>query len=40
MAVAFHGGGRLVLLGGKAGIGKTTLARDLAWEAQAQGGAC
>ena len=39
------GRGRLVLLGGEAGIGKTTLARDLAAEATARGarvltGAC
>ena len=39
------GRGRLVLLGGEAGIGKTTLARDLAAEAAARGvrvltGAC
>ena len=40
-----RGRGRLVLLGGEAGIGKTTLARDLAAEATARGvrvltGAC
>jgi DNA-binding CsgD family transcriptional regulator len=33
LAVAAGGHGRLVLLGGEAGIGKTTLARDLSGEA-------
>src|SRR4051794_3574420 len=33
LATACGGSGRLVLLGGEAGIGKTTLARDLAREA-------
>jgi DNA-binding CsgD family transcriptional regulator len=33
LATALGGHGRLVLLGGEAGIGKTSLARDLAWEA-------
>jgi DNA-binding CsgD family transcriptional regulator len=37
LAVAFGGRGRLVLLGGEAGIGKTTLARDLAGEAATRG---
>ena len=32
LADAFGGHGRLVLLGGEAGIGKTTLAQDLAGE--------
>jgi tetratricopeptide (TPR) repeat protein len=45
LAAVFGGHGRLVLLGGEAGIGKTTLARDLADEAMARGacvlsGAC
>ena len=30
LAASLSGHGRLVLLGGEAGIGKTTLARDLA----------
>jgi predicted ATPase len=37
LAAAIEGRGRLVLLGGEAGIGKTTLARDLAGEANAAG---
>ena len=45
LAAVLGGRGRLVLLGGEAGIGKTTLARDLADEAAARGvhvltGAC
>jgi DNA-binding CsgD family transcriptional regulator len=45
LAGAVGGHGRLVLLGGEAGIGKTTLARDLTGEAVARGarlltGAC
>src|SRR5215210_6092032 len=45
LAAVQRGHGRLVLLGGEAGIGKTTLARDLADEAMARGacvlsGAC
>jgi DNA-binding CsgD family transcriptional regulator len=45
LAAVCAGRGRLVLLGGEAGIGKTTLARDLANEAAARGvrvltGAC
>ena len=45
LAAVLGGRGRLVLLGGEAGIGKTTLARDLASEAAARGarvltGAC
>src|SRR5215210_7718814 len=36
LAAAFAGHGRLVLLGGEAGIGKTTLARDLARDATAR----
>ena len=45
LAAATAGRGRLVLLGGEAGIGKTTLARDLAAAAAARGvrvlvGAC
>src|SRR5215217_1919145 len=45
LAAVLGGRGRLVLLGGEAGIGKTTLARDLAAEAEARGarvlsGAC
>ena len=45
LAAVLAGRGRLVLLGGEAGIGKTTLARDLAAEAAARGvrvltGAC
>jgi DNA-binding CsgD family transcriptional regulator len=39
LAASISGHGRLVLLGGEAGIGKTTLARDLAEDATA-GGAC
>ena len=37
LAATFSGHGRLVLLGGEAGIGKTTLARDLAREAATRG---
>ena len=37
LAAAIEGQGRLVLLGGEAGIGKTTLARDLIREATARG---
>ncbi|MBA3329283.1 MAG: AAA family ATPase, partial [Actinobacteria bacterium] len=37
LATAVAGQGRLVLLGGEAGIGKTTLARDLSREAVALG---
>ncbi len=37
LAAAVAGQGRLVLLGGEAGIGKTTLARDLVRTAEAQG---
>src|SRR5215207_6087854 len=37
LAAALGGRGRLVLLDGEAGIGKTTLARDLASEAAARG---
>jgi DNA-binding CsgD family transcriptional regulator len=37
LAASITGHGRLVLLGGEAGIGKTTLARDLAQEAAARG---
>ena len=37
LAVAGGGQGRLVLLGGEAGIGKTTLARDLIQHAATQG---
>jgi hypothetical protein len=37
LAVAIGGHGRLVLLGGEAGIGKTTLARDLSDEATLRG---
>ena len=37
LASTFAGHGRLVLLGGEAGIGKTSLARDLAREASARG---
>jgi DNA-binding CsgD family transcriptional regulator len=37
LASAVGGHGRLVLLGGEAGIGKTTLARDLIQHAAAQG---
>ncbi|MDF2757615.1 MAG: transcriptional regulator, LuxR family, partial [Thermomicrobiales bacterium] len=38
LAAALSGHGRLILLGGEAGIGKTTLARDLARDAAARGG--
>jgi predicted ATPase len=38
LAAALSGHGRLILLGGEAGIGKTTLARDLARDAGARGG--
>jgi predicted ATPase len=37
LASTIAGHGRLVLLGGEAGIGKTSLARDLAREASARG---
>jgi predicted ATPase len=37
LASTIAGHGRLVLLGGEAGIGKTSLARDLAGEASARG---
>jgi DNA-binding CsgD family transcriptional regulator len=37
LATSISGQGRLVLLGGEAGIGKTTLARDLAQDASAHG---
>ena len=37
LSAAIHGHGRLVLLGGEAGIGKTTLARDLGRAAEAFG---
>jgi DNA-binding CsgD family transcriptional regulator len=37
LAASISGHGRLVLLGGEAGIGKTTLARDLAQDAAARG---
>jgi DNA-binding NarL/FixJ family response regulator len=37
LTAALSGHGRLVLLGGEAGIGKTSLARDLASEATAHG---
>jgi DNA-binding CsgD family transcriptional regulator len=37
LAAVLGGRGRLVLLGGEAGIGKTTLARDLTSEAAARG---
>lgn len=37
LKTAMRGQGRLVILGGEAGIGKTTLARDLAAEAAARG---
>src|SRR3954471_3615386 len=45
LAAVLGGRGRLVLVGGEAGIGKTTWARDLASEAAARGagvlsGAC
>jgi len=36
LAAALSGHGRLILLGGEAGIGKTTLARDLARDAAAR----
>ena len=38
LAATLSGHGRLILLGGEAGIGKTTLARDLAQDAAARGG--
>jgi DNA-binding CsgD family transcriptional regulator len=38
LAASISGHGRLILLGGEAGIGKSTLARDLAQEAAARGG--
>jgi DNA-binding CsgD family transcriptional regulator len=37
LAAAIGGNGRLILLGGEAGIGKTTLANDIAREATARG---
>ncbi len=37
LAASITGHGRLVLLGGEAGIGKTTLARDLAQDAAGRG---
>jgi predicted ATPase len=37
LAAALSGRGRLVLLGGEAGIGKTSLARDLTREALEDG---
>src|SRR4051812_31461956 len=37
LAAAIRGHGRLVLLGGEAGIGKTTLARDLVTDATFRG---
>src|SRR5262249_17070657 len=37
LAAVLEGRGRLVLLGGEAGIGKTTLARNVAAEAEARG---
>jgi DNA-binding CsgD family transcriptional regulator len=39
LAAALSGHGRLVLLGGEAGIGKTTLAKDFVEEAAARGAA-
>src|SRR5215218_9028079 len=39
LAATLSGHGRLVLLGGEAGIGKTTLAKDLVEEAAARGAA-
>src|SRR5215213_11434257 len=39
LAAAIGGHGRLILLGGEAGIGKTTLAKDVAREATARGAA-
>jgi DNA-binding CsgD family transcriptional regulator len=39
LAATLSGHGRLVLLGGEAGIGKTTLAKDLAEEAAVRGAA-
>ena len=40
LAAAFGGRGRLVLLGGEAGIGKTTLAQDLAGRRRPTAPAC
>ena len=40
LAATFSSHGRLVLLGGEAGIGKTTLSRDLAREAATRGAWC
>src|SRR3712207_5596162 len=37
LALAMGGRGGLILLGGEAGIGKTSLARALGWEATARG---
>src|SRR3954462_9610176 len=37
LATAIAGRGRLILIGGEAGIGKTTLANDLAAEAAQRG---
>src|SRR5262249_43668603 len=39
LAAAMGGHGRLILIGGEAGIGKTTLAQDVAREATARGAA-